>query len=328
MKIPPKFSITPAILNLLAKIEAGRTLLTTLEIPSELKIKIQRKSLLKSSLFSAKIEGNPLTLEEMKKTGQTQKKKEVFNLVSASKFIDQYVKTDEPLSLKSFLKLHELVMKEIGVSGFRTEPGAIFNMAGVAVYFSPPPSEIKELLKSLTDFVNSDHGGFPLVTALLSHLVFEKIHPFIDGNGRVGRLLISLILKSKNYSFGLTIPFEKFLDDHRDEYYYHLDHGLKETEAYLIFMLEAVYKETQNLIEEITNTGKEDKKISLLPLRQEEIFLIIKEHKVVSFDFLKRRFLKVPGRTLRYDLKKLQEKGLILKAGVTRGSFYKMAPGV
>lgn len=62
--------------------------------------------------------------------------------------------------------------------------------------------------------------------------------------------------------------------------------------------------------------------IILLPRRQ-EILAIIKDHKNVSFDFLKRRFFGVPGRTLRYDLKKLADQGLITKVGKTRGSFYR-----
>jgi len=66
------------------------------------------------------------------------------------------------------------------------------------------------------------------------------------------------------------------------------------------------------------------KNIVHLPPRQEEIFNIIKNHKTVSFDFIKRRFLKVPERTLRYDLKKLCDRGMVIKIGKTRGSFYKL----
>lgn len=60
----------------------------------------------------------------------------------------------------------------------------------------------------------------------------------------------------------------------------------------------------------------------LLPPRQEEIYRIISDHKTVSLDFIKRRFMKVPERTIRYDLKKLASAGLITKIGKTRGVFY------
>jgi len=66
------------------------------------------------------------------------------------------------------------------------------------------------------------------------------------------------------------------------------------------------------------------KETFFLPLRQEEIFNIIKDHAVVSFDFIRRRFLKIPERTLRYDLKKLGDLGLIIKIGKTKGCIYRI----
>jgi len=61
----------------------------------------------------------------------------------------------------------------------------------------------------------------------------------------------------------------------------------------------------------------------ILPPRREEILAIIKDHKDVTFDFLKRRFYGIPARTLSYDLKKLADLGFIVKVGKTRGSFYR-----
>ena len=74
-------------------------------------------------------------------------------------------------------------------------------------------------------------------------------------------------------------------------------------------------------------TEQKTKKLSSeddLPLRRFEILQIIKDHKIASFDFLKRRFLKIPERTLRYDLKQLVDKGFIKKRGITRGSVYEI----
>lgn len=70
-----------------------------------------------------------------------------------------------------------------------------------------------------------------------------------------------------------------------------------------------------------------DKEKPFLPPRQEEIYNIIKDHVVVSFDRIRRRFLKVPPRTLRYDLKKLVDRGLVEKAGETKGSYYRIKKG-
>lgn len=326
MQIPPQYKITSKIIDLLAKIDANRILLSSQKIPEKLKEKIQRISLLHSSLFSARIEGNPLTVENVENAKDQKKKAEVINLIQAAGFIDKKINKSDKISQEIILKLHEMVMKDVGDGGFlRKEPSAIFNSSGIAVYMTPPPSEINNLLSQILDYANSGKENFPLIVSLITHLVFEKIHPFIDGNGRVGRLLIFAVLASKDYDFGLTIPFEKYLDEHKEEYYYHLDNGLRETEDYLKFMLSAIFEESKNLLARIEEEKSKEEDLYLLPPRQEEIVRIIRDHVFVSLDLLQRRFAKVPGRTLRYDLNKLQQKGLIVKTGRTRGSLYKAA---
>lgn len=325
MKIPPNYKITPGILNLVSKVDANLMYLSSLTIPKEIKQKIQRISLLKSSLFSARIEGNSATLETLNKSESNQEKnKEIFNILKANKFLEKTIKNNFKITKKFIYDLHSMVMsgEPEKTKSFRHEMGAIFNQDGVAVYLSPPPTQINSLINQLIKYINSNIEKFPLICALVSHLVFEKIHPFVDGNGRVGRLLIFSILKAKNYGEGFLISFEKYLDENKSDYYYYLDQGFKNTEDYLIFMLNSFLKESEELKKQIESaqSGKE----SLLPPRQEEIYLIIKEHKTVSFDNIRRRFLKVPERTLRYDLKKLADKGLIIKIGETRGSYYKI----
>lgn len=77
------------------------------------------------------------------------------------------------------------------------------------------------------------------------------------------------------------------------------------------------------LLSDIEKTEDKNKKEPFLPPRQGEILNLIKEHNILSFDMLRRRFLKVPERTLRYDLKKLVDNGLIETAGETRGRVYR-----
>lgn len=327
MVIPPQYTITPQILELVAKIEAIRIYFSSVKIPDLLKENIQRVSILKSSLFSARIEGNPLTLKEFDtSSGSDQKKIEVLNILNAASFIDKQLKTGGKILKKNILDLHKIVMDNLTAEKgvFRNEMGAIFNMAGVAVYVSPSPKEIPALINKLLEYSNSDFEKFPIVNAFISHLIFEKIHPFLDGNGRVGRLLVFLILKFKKQGFEISIPFEEYLDLHKDEYYYHLDKGLKEPGNYLLFMLEAFYNQSEKT-KELIETELKKEQTFFLPPRQEEIFNIIKDHEVVSFDTIRRRFTEVPERTLRWDLKKLLGLNLIIKSGKTKGSFYKVS---
>lgn len=325
MKIPPVYTISDEMLSLITKIEAERLYFSSLNLRDELKENIQRVSLLKSSLFSARIEGNTLKVSDFDFGIETEeeKKREIFNIVKAINFIDKKV-TKNVITRDIILNLHALVLKDITASAghFRAEISAIFNQAGVAVYMPPPPSRVSKLLDNLLTYINSEEK-FPLINAFVSHVIFEKIHPFLDGNGRVGRLLISAVLKSKGWDFSFTVPFEEYLDEHKDEYYFHLDRGLQDTNDYLEFMLEAFYMQIEKIKEQV-NEEISKKAHPFLPPRQEEIFNIIKDQIIVSFDMIRRRFVKVPERTLRYDLKKLLDRKLIEKSGETRGRYYRI----
>ncbi len=325
MEIPPKYSISQDLLSLITKIEAERLYFSSLNLGGATKENIQRVSLLKSSLFSARIEGNPLKISDFEFGQETEeeKKKEIFNIVNAVKFIDKNIEKSF-ITKDHILHLHSLVLRNISPDAgrLRTEISAIFNESGVAVYMPPPPTQVLTLLNKLLAYVNSKEK-FPLITAFAAHLVFEKIHPFLDGNGRVGRLLISAILKSKGWDFSFTVPFEEYLDEHKDEYYFHLDQGLKNTNNYLEFMLKAFYRQIQKIRNQIAEELSKENN-PFLPPRQEEILNIIKDQVIVSFDMIRRRFLQVPERTLRYDLKKLFDKKLIEKSGETRGRYYRI----
>jgi len=325
MKIPPIYTITPEIIEIITKIEAYRINFASLNIPTQIKDNIQRVSLLKSSLYSARIEGNPLELNDISlEKSKEINKLEIFNIIDASRFIQNHA-TNNRISKDILLELHKRVLKNIEPNaGFlRKEQSAIFNQAGVAEYMPPSFFEVPKLLDELLIYINNNNEKFPLVTAFVSHLIFEKIHPFLDGNGRVGRLLISLILKAKGWDLTFTIPLEESLDENKNEYYFYLDKGLEDTNEYLLFMLNAFFAEIEKIKDQIeTESAKKDQ--LFLPPRQEEIFNIIKDHGVISFDMVRRRFLKVPERTLRYDLKKLLDKGIIEKSGETKGTYYRV----
>ena len=325
MKIPPNYEITPEIIDLITKIEAHKIYFSSIEISDFTRDKIQRVSLLKSSLFSARIEGNPLKLTDISYEDPKEKNKiEIFNILEAIKFIESK-RSIKIITKEDILEIHRRILKNIDSEAgfFRTEQSAIFNQAGVAVYIPPSPLSISKLINELVEYVNKDDTKFPLITAFITHLIFEKIHPFLDGNGRVGRLLIAIVLKSKNWNLNFSIPFEEYLDENKEEYYFQLDQGLIKTNEYLIFMLNAYLYEIEKIRKQIIEDVDKNDNV-FLPPRQEEILNIIKDLNVVSFDMIKRRFLKVPVRTLRYDLKKLTDKGLVEKTGGTKGSFYRV----
>jgi len=329
MKIPPGYRLTPKISGFMEKLEINRQIIDSISIPPEIEKNIRRESLLKSSLFSAKIEGNPFTFEQIQRetliNSKQKEKIEIANILKAINWLGRRFKKGKQLIKKDILELHRLTMNslifEADLGEFRREPGAIFNQAGIAVYLAPSPQKIPQLIDQLLNYINGKKEKNMPIKAALAHLSFEKIHPFADGNGRVGRLIFQAVLAKENYQMKNLVTIEEYINEHKDEYYYFLDASKKEATEYLEFILEGLWSETEKIKEIIFQKHQVRPEESLLP-RRLEILYIIRDHKLVSFDFLQRRFLLVNPRTLRYDLKKLADTGFIIKKGKTRGVFY------
>ncbi len=324
MLIPPKYIFTPKISQYLQIIEAAKSVIDAINIPPEVEMNIRRQSLLKSSLFSARIEGNTLTLEELTRTpSKDQKKVEVINILKGLQMVQKRGGRD--LTITFIKDLHKKVMAGLGEKGtignFRTEMSAIFNSAGIAIYLPPPPRLVFGLVERLLRFANSSKEQFVPVRAVLTHYTFEKIHPFLDGNGRVGRLILQSVLEKTGYGMKGLITIEEYLDKHRTEYYDVLALGEKDVTDYVEFMLEGLAETAESAKKLVLNKKQIRPEDYLLP-RRAEILEIIRDHQIVSFDTIKRRFVAVNDRTLRYDLKKLQDAGLIKKRGTTKGAYY------
>lgn len=324
MQIPPKYSLTPKISQLLSSIEASKEIIDSITIPLEVETNIRRNSTLKSSLFSARIEGNELTLDEVQTNpSRTQKKAEVFNILKGRNWLLEKQKRD--LNATDILSLHKITMEGLterqSLGKFRNEISAIFNSAGIAIYLPPRPRLIPQLIERLVKYANGTKEQFIPIKACLTHYTFEKIHPFLDGNGRVGRLLIQKVLTQGGYGMKGLLTIEEYLDNHRTEYYKALEEPERDTTSYIEFLLEAIEETAKGVRELVEEKEKVDITDFLLP-RRAEIYNIIKDQRLVNFDSIRRRFIAVNKRTLRYDLKKLQEANLIRKRGSTKGVYY------
>lgn len=326
MIIPPKYLLTANITKYLQSLEASRQIVDAVSTPPEIEQNIRRQSTLKSSLFSARIEGNPLTLDDLPKIpSKDQKKREVYNILKALNRINQ--KSSRDLTVKEVLTWHETVteglMENTDSGKFRSESSAIFNSAGIAIYLPPPPGQVLSLMNRLLTFTNSPKESFVPVRACLAHYSFEKIHPFLDGNGRVGRLLLSSVLLKGSHGFKGLLSLEEYLDKNRSDYYRALESSERDVTDYLEFMLEMLSLAAEDVKKAVLEKQSAEAEDFLLP-RRAEILNIIKDHKLISFDIIRRRFIGVNERTLRYDLKKLQEGGFIRKRGATKGVYYEV----
>lgn len=326
MKFPPVFSITPAITQSLYDLDVLKAGYELHPISIEQAIHLRRASLLKSSLFSARIEGNPLELSDVTSLSQGAGDRhviEVSNLVSAYEHVSEIL--EKGVTIDALKVLHVKVLNTLSSESghLRLEESAIFDQAGNVVYLTPAPQSIRPLLDALCSYANTTKDASP-VAAGVAHIWFEKIHPFLDGNGRVGRLLSAYILKKGGYDFSGLVPFEQYLDEHRDDYYYFLGRDRHDVTEFVEFYLMALLSQAKVSLKAAHESGKSVKYVHLMP-RRAEIMRMIEDHKVISFDFLSRRFRAVPTRTLHFDLSQLIKEGLVQKIGSTRGTTYARA---
>jgi Fic family protein len=154
-----------------------------------------------------------------------------------------------PLSTRLLREVHELLMS--GVRGGDKAPGEFRRSQnwlggtrpGNARFVPPPAADVGPAMSDLEKFLHDDPEPTPiLVKAALAHVQFETIHPFLDGNGRVGRLLITLLLCSEQVLQQPLLYLSLYFKQHRDAYYDHLQRVRAEGawEDWLAFFLEGV----------------------------------------------------------------------------------------
>lgn len=148
--------------------------------------------------------------------------REVFNYAKALKEGEQ-LRVDLPLSTRLIQQLHSTLME--AVRGRNKRPGQLregpVHIGRPPRFVPPPPEQVPDLLHNLEQYLNRDEPDQmlrPLVRAFIAHYQFEAIHPFLDGNGRVGRLLLSLTIKEWCELTNQWLYMSAFFDSHKDEY--------------------------------------------------------------------------------------------------------------
>jgi Fic family protein len=210
----------------------------------------------KEAVLSSQIEGTQASLNDVLKaegdlfsTERQGDVGEVINYVNAMNYgLDRL--NELPLSVRLIREIHERLMRN--VRGSKMTPGEFRrsqNWIGPrgstlaeALYVPPPHEEVQRLLGDLETFLHAEDDLPPLIKIGLAHAQFETIHPFLDGNGRVGRLLITFFLCSRGILAKPVLYLSYFLKRNQNDYYQLLqrtrDHG--EWESWLKFFLAGV----------------------------------------------------------------------------------------
>jgi Fic family protein len=223
----------------------------------------------KEALLSSQIEGTQATLDDILdpniEENTNRNVADVINYIKASQYAAARL-NELPICNRLLQETHEILMQE--VRGGEKNPGEFrrsqnwIGPAGSTLkdarYIPPTPEDMIEAMSDLEKFINREDELDPLMKIALIHYQFETIHPFLDGNGRIGRLLIALFLIEKKLLSHETLYISYFLKRNRIEYYDRLTEARAKGnfEQWIKFFLLAIYESAQDAIKTIDELVK------------------------------------------------------------------------
>lgn len=243
---------------------------------------------------SSRIEGTRTTVEEdlLDVTDINPEKRddweEVQNYVKATNYGIERIRDGFPVCTRLIREIHEILMQ--GVRGEYKTPGEFRvsqnwiggSMPSTAVYVPPPHTEVTECLSDFEKFINNEELDTPdLIKIAILHYQFESIHPFLDGNGRIGRLLIPLYIQSKGMLEKSCLYISDYIERNKDTYYDMLTRVRTNNDmiGWIKFFLEAVIETSKTAKEKFRNvvelTMEMDKLIMELPVKPENAKKVI-----------------------------------------------------
>ncbi len=292
MSYQPRFIITP---NLLAQVEniaalREKILAATVQVPWI--PALQKDTRLRNAHSSTAIEGNPLTLEQVRAVEEGRElpgvaeraKREVLNYFAGLRFIEKNLKKPR-LTHEDLFKLHKVIAADVMDQGMAGRYRAI----GVRVgrFVPPPPTDVSGLMFELLEWWNTEarkHSS--VISSAVIHHRFESIHPFADGNGRMGRALALWELYRRGFDTHHIFSVDEFYWEDRPRYYAELDAARQQDDdmtSWLEYAAEGLHGTLEKVWTRVQRLSAESgrKKLVLRP-KQELLLQMLRDHKSMT----------------------------------------------
>jgi Fic family protein len=314
----PPYNISDKIISLIASIseKIGEVNAAHLYKPNP---ELRRKNRIKTIQSSLEIEGNTLSIEQI--TSILDNKRVIApekDIIEVKNAVEVYSRLDEfkPFSLKSFCKAHAVLMKGLTENPGKIRTKSVGIIKGrIITHVAPPGNIVHSLLKDLFDYIKKDNDLL-LIKSCVFHYETEFIHPFMDGNGRMGRLWQTILLRQYSPVFEF-LPIELLIKKKQAEYYKVLGESDNrgDSTGFVEFMLQII---NDSLEELLTNQN--------VNLTNADRIGIFKE-KIRSGSFTRQDYMRVfkgiSSSTASRDLKAAFDIGILDKTGEKRTTKYK-----
>ena len=291
MSYQPQYSITPALLARVERVAALRERILAATVQVKWIPALQKDTRTRNTHSSTAIEGNPLTLEQVRAVEEgrdvpavePRAKREVVNYFAALRFVEKNA-NESPLNHEHILRLHKVIAGNVMDQG---TAGRYWTIAvRVGRYVPPPASDVSGLMFELLTWWNKEAPNLsPVLSSAILHYQFESIHPFSDGNGRTGRVLALWELYRRGFDTHHIFSVDEFYWEDRPRYYAALDKVRREGEDLTTWLeyaaeglqltLERVWTRVQKL------SAQPGQKLVLRP-KQEQLLQLLRDHKSMT----------------------------------------------
>lgn len=334
MSYSPQFTITPVLLARVEQIAALRERIqaATVEVPWI--PALQKDTRTRNTHSSTAIEGNPLTLEQVRAVEEGREipaiaaraKREVVNYFAGLRFVEKQAgKT--PITHEEILHLHKIIAGDVMDQGTAGRYRTI--AVRVGKYVPPPPQDVSGLMFELLTWWNKESAKLsPVLSSAIVHYRFESIHPFADGNGRTGRALALWELYRRGFDTHHIFSVDEFYWENRPRYYSALDAVRREGED-LTGWLEYAAEGLQLTLERVWtrvqkfSAGSTRTKLVLRP-KQEQLLQLLRDHKSMT----PQEIWDALGVTKQGTIKLMQpllDAGLVQRVGTRKSGRYILA---
>ena len=326
----PPFRMTEEITNLIVEIGQYVGSITTYESMYRNPV-LRRENRIKSIYSSLAIEQNTLSLDQVSDVingkrvlGPPEDIREVKNAYEAYEHVSEL----DPYSIKNLLYAHKLMTEGLVKEAGRFRSGNVGVYAGECLIHAGTPARyVPDLISQLMAWLK-ESKYHPLVKSCIFHYEFEFIHPFMDGNGRTGRLWQSLILRKWNDLFA-WLPVETLVHENQEEYYRVLqkaDNAGDSTEfvEFMLGMIRNALKELRDNQNHDTNEANAEANREANEAEsgaiEDQILRLIRANPKISQTRIAEE-IGVSRSTIQRAVAKLMEGGLVRRSGGTRGSW-------
>ncbi len=286
--------------------------------------KLRKKNRIKSITGTLQIEGNSFTEEKVTNVingktvlGTVREIEEVKGAIEAYDYLEKYDYKKE----KDLLLAHKFLMQNIlnNAGSYRHSNVGVGGKDGVT-HVAPPPNMVPQLMGDLFEWLK-DTDDHLLVASCVFHYEFEFIHPFSDGNGRVGRLWQSVILNQYKSIFG-AIPIESVVRENQEAYYKALEDAgsIGESTPFVEFMLEIILKTLTKVKKE--NVPKNVPKNVPLKRLDKIVNMMKKDKSITALELADK--LGVTDKTIKRDIAKLKDEKRVVRVGSLKSGHWEV----